>query len=104
MPVVNHQVKYLYTVCQGAKSLATASKRTPYGRQRIQEPSDSKQHIDISGGTKAHNCLGVYESSDFSALTFPLEPLVVGVNYARKVLHPQSIAIIGLSVVGTTTG
>ncbi|MGW5059393.1 hypothetical protein ACWEQ2_19060 [Streptomyces sp. NPDC004096] len=71
--------------------------------QLIREPSDPKKYIDIAGGTKAHNRLSAYESSRFSATTFFLEPLVVGVNYARKILRPQSIAMIGLSGGGWTT-
>jgi hypothetical protein len=71
--------------------------------QQIQDPNDPNKYVDIGTGTKAHNRFTAYETSSFSAMTFFLEPLAVGINYAKKVLSPQSVAIVGLSGGGWIT-
>ncbi|WP_204076629.1 hypothetical protein [Planotetraspora phitsanulokensis] len=71
--------------------------------QLIQDLNDPKKYVDISSGTRAHNRFDTYETSSFSAMTFFLEPLAVGINYAQQLLRPQSISMIGLSGGGWTT-
>ena len=71
--------------------------------QLIQDPNDPSKYVDIGSGTKAHNKFTPYETSSFSAMTFFLEPLAVGINYAQQHLRPQSIAMVGLSGGGWTT-
>lgn len=71
--------------------------------QLIQDPNDPTKYVDIGHGTRAHNHLGTYETSAFSAMTFFLEPLAVGINYAQQFLRPQSIAMVGLSGGGWAT-
>jgi hypothetical protein len=71
--------------------------------QLIQDATDPTKYVDIGTGTKAHNRFSSYETSAFSAMTFFLEPLAVGINYARKLLRPQSIALVGLSGGGWIT-
>lgn len=71
--------------------------------QQIQDPTDPTKYVDIGTGTTAHNRFSSYETSTFSAMTFFLEPLAVGINYARKLLRPQSIAMVGLSGGGWIT-
>jgi hypothetical protein len=71
--------------------------------QLIQDPTDPTKYVDIGSGTAAHNHFSDYETSSFSAMTFYLEPLAVGINFAQKLLRPKSIALIGLSGGGWTT-
>jgi hypothetical protein len=70
--------------------------------QLIQSPDDPNTYVDPGTGTKPHNTFGAYETSSFSAMTFYLEPLAVGINYAEKLLRPRSIAMVGLSGGGWT--
>jgi hypothetical protein len=81
---------------------------TGWNIQLIQDPNDPTKYVDIGGRTSgswvAHDKLfRTYETPSFSGMTFFLEPLVVGINYAQKLLRPQSIAMIGLSGGGWTT-
>jgi hypothetical protein len=71
--------------------------------QRVQDPNDPTKYVDIGTGTTAHNRFSAYETSSFSAMTFFLEPLAVGVNYAQHLLRPRSISLIGLSGGGWAT-
>lgn len=71
--------------------------------QPIQDPNDPTTYINIGTGTTAHNRLGAWETPAFSAMTFFLQPLAVGINYAQQLLKPKSIALIGLSGGGWAT-
>jgi pimeloyl-ACP methyl ester carboxylesterase len=70
---------------------------TGWNVQLIQDPNDPTKYVDIGTGTKAHNRFTAYETPAFSAMTFFLQPLAVGINYAQQHLRPKSIALIGLS-------
>jgi pimeloyl-ACP methyl ester carboxylesterase len=71
--------------------------------QLIQDPHDPTKYVNPGTGTHAHNTFGAYETSSFSAMTFFLEPLVVGINYAEQHLRPRSISMVGLSGGGWAT-
>jgi hypothetical protein len=70
--------------------------------QLLQSPDDPSTYSDPGTGTRPHNMFGAYETSSFSAMTFFLEPLTVGINYVERLLNPRSIALVGLSGGGWT--
>lgn len=70
-----------------------------WNAQGIEDPKNPGQMLP----GPSHKELPAWESEQFSALTFFLEPLTITLNYAEKTYRPASVEMIGLSGGGWTT-
>ncbi|MEU6714407.1 hypothetical protein ABZ897_23315 [Nonomuraea sp. NPDC046802] len=84
---------------RGYRVMAYAMPFHHWNQQQIADPADPAKLLP----NPSHRELPPWESADFSALTFFLEPLTVTLNHAQAAYRPVSIEMIGLSGGGWTT-
>ncbi|MBB5778953.1 hypothetical protein [Nonomuraea jabiensis] len=84
---------------RGYRVMAYAMPFQHWNQQQIADPKDPAKLLP----NPSHRELPPWESAEFSALTFFLEPLTVTLNYAKATYRPVSVEMIGLSGGGWTT-
>ncbi|MEV4020726.1 hypothetical protein AB0J35_60645 [Nonomuraea angiospora] len=84
---------------RGYRVMAYAMPFQHWNQQQIADPKDPAKLLP----NPSHRELPPWESTEFSALTFFLEPLTVTLNYAQATYRPASVEMIGLSGGGWAT-
>ncbi|MET7336532.1 hypothetical protein [Nonomuraea sp. NPDC005650] len=84
---------------RGYRVMAYAMPFQHWNQQQIADPKDPAKLLP----NPSHRELPPWESAEFSALTFFLEPLTVTLNHAQAAYRPASVEMIGLSGGGWTT-
>lgn len=84
---------------RGYRVMAYAMPFHHWNQQQIADPADPAELLP----NPSHRELPPWETAEFSALTFFLEPLTVTLNYAQATYRPLSVEMIGLSGGGWTT-
>ncbi|MGW4958744.1 hypothetical protein ACWEPL_16075 [Nonomuraea sp. NPDC004186] len=84
---------------RGYRVMAYAMPFQHWNQQQIADPKDPAKLLP----NPSHRELPPWESTEFSALTFFLEPLTITLNYAQATYRPASVEMIGLSGGGWAT-